>query len=557
MKNILLSVILLYLSCSCSKPASSDTWFKWDKIDSTSDSIVRLLEYSYAESWPDSVRMQLLNALDSTSRHSKHPQLSARLLYWQAHMKWAHAGDSVKDILEQAMSITDSAKFLYDLRRMRTLEKSLPDRDIYESYRATVSDIAYYASRGDSVMLAASYQHLGVDLNEIADHYNAIEYLRKSNALYQQLGMEKALRKNMLNFAIALQESAPDKTDSILRCIREDIGRHNNSRFYILVLLQSYQNTHQVHFLEEASKLLKKQPDDNQLMLKVEHLLCTHYFMTGQTDSLYTHLDTAINLLHKFPNNNAAISVLSIAALREAESNNFETAFYYSQRCGGMMDSIFTKDRSKEIMRAESRLAIENLRNKNKQHKRVYLLTAIILVLLVCICILTIILIFSKRLHKQAVLKARIEKEMSYKSRQLRISGALMEEKDKLIDWVVASINDLVNENELKSGVAKEFESKIRNYLALRGNWGRLQEQVNNHDSIFADNLKSAFPEITDTQVMLAEYIMTGLNNKHIAQKMGISPDSVKKSRYRLRLKMGLPSGASLEEELRKYKTFS
>ena len=75
--------------------------------------------------------------------------------------------------------------------------------------------MAYYASEADSVMLASSYQHIGVDLNFIGDYDNGVEYLHKSNRLYVALGMDKVYRKNLLNFAIALRHSSPGVADRV------------------------------------------------------------------------------------------------------------------------------------------------------------------------------------------------------------------------------------------------------------------------------------------------------------------------------------------------------
>ena len=50
----------------------------------------------------------------------------------------------------------------------------------------------------------------------------------------------------------------------------------------------------------------------------------------------------------------------------------------------------------------------------------------------------------------------------------------------------------------------------------------------------------------------LASYLVTGMDNKMIASTMGIRPESVKQARWRLRSKLALEKGASLEEALRK-----
>ena len=67
----------------------------------------------------------------------------------------------------------------------------------------------------------------------------------------------------------------------------------------------------------------------------------------------------------------------------------------------------------------------------------------------------------------------------------------------------------------------------------------------------FLKNLKAAWPDLSETQVRLATYIYTGMDNKQIANFLNIRVESVKQSRWRLRMKMGLQPGDSLEDTLR------
>ncbi len=67
---------------------------------------------------------------------------------------------------------------------------------------------------------------------------------------------------------------------------------------------------------------------------------------------------------------------------------------------------------------------------------------------------------------------------------------------------------------------------------------------------LFLKNLKEAYPGLSETQVRLATYIHTGMDNKQIADFLNIRAESVKQSRWRLRSRMGLQPGESLEDAL-------
>jgi len=65
-------------------------------------------------------------------------------------------------------------------------------------------------------------------------------------------------------------------------------------------------------------------------------------------------------------------------------------------------------------------------------------------------------------------------------------------------------------------------------------------------------NLRRAQPHITRQEELFAMLTLLNLNNKEIAQTLGINKDSVTKMRYRLRIKFILPQGEDIEEYLRR-----
>lgn len=58
-------------------------------------------------------------------------------------------------------------------------------------------------------------------------------------------------------------------------------------------------------------------------------------------------------------------------------------------------------------------------------------------------------------------------------------------------------------------------------------------------------------PELNPREAHLVELILSRATTERIADELHISPDSVKKSKYRLKKKLNLPSSQSLEEHLR------
>ena len=79
-------------------------------------------------------------------------------------------------------------------------------------------------------------------------------------------------------------------------------------------------------------------------------------------------------------------------------------------------------------------------------------------------------------------------------------------------------------------------------------NFKYLFEQV--HQGFFF-NLKNEIPGITNSEMRLSALIKLNLNSHEIAQMIGISSESVKKTRQRLRQKMELKPSESLEDRIK------
>lgn len=69
----------------------------------------------------------------------------------------------------------------------------------------------------------------------------------------------------------------------------------------------------------------------------------------------------------------------------------------------------------------------------------------------------------------------------------------------------------------------------------------------------FMRRLKADFPMLTESQLKHAAFITMGMTSKQIAAALNIEYESVKKSRTRLRQRMGLSVDESLEDRLRLY----
>ena len=124
-----------------------------------------------------------------------------------------------------------------------------------------------------------------------------------------------------------------------------------------------------------------------------------------------------------------------------------------------------------------------------------------------------------------------------------------MDETDRVLTTVGKAVEEMAgNGNRVQS---REIANAIHTHKVRSTDRETFIESYSTVNPDFATRLKQQNPAITEPDVRLASYIVTGMDNKQIAATMGIRPESVKQARWRLRTKLSLPKGASLEETLR------
>lgn len=166
---------------------------------------------------------------------------------------------------------------------------------------------------------------------------------------------------------------------------------------------------------------------------------------------------------------------------------------------------------------------------------------------------------YNKKTNKE---KARIaleerlkQKERIEKLEKEKLKIEIREKDKRLATITMAGLQKKSFLNSLKESFTRIYEkADILNYkdgikkiiqlldkqLENNEEWQLLEEYYNNIYDGLLDRLKEKYPLLTVTDMKLCVYIKLKLNNKEIADLLGISPRSVEMARYRLRKKMNL-----------------
>lgn len=146
---------------------------------------------------------------------------------------------------------------------------------------------------------------------------------------------------------------------------------------------------------------------------------------------------------------------------------------------------------------------------------------------------------------KNRQLKARQERDKV--SRQLIATQIARDESEQLISSVGKEIDGMA----ANGPDTRKIINAIKSHAVRQSDRETFIESFTAVHPEFPQRLREVNEAFTDLDIRLASFIAMGMDTKHIAATMGVRPESVKQARWRLRTKLGLEKGASLENALR------
>ncbi len=150
------------------------------------------------------------------------------------------------------------------------------------------------------------------------------------------------------------------------------------------------------------------------------------------------------------------------------------------------------------------------------------------------------------RVEKKLInLEVQANKELiELKNRELAASTLKLVEKDKFL----SELKNRISEKKGKISLHELNHLIKATNLGNVNNWKVFESQFIMVNNGFFKELRRRSPDLTEGERRLCALIRLKLSNREIAGLMGISVESVHKSRYRLRKKLGIERGQDLTD---------
>jgi hypothetical protein len=129
--------------------------------------------------------------------------------------------------------------------------------------------------------------------------------------------------------------------------------------------------------------------------------------------------------------------------------------------------------------------------------------------------------------------KSQVEEYVAYLKRnneQINVLSAMLEEKGNVVE----------KDRE-------ELKTLLQSHLITEEKWQEFKLLIVKEFPNLLQDIQSRFPDITESNLRVIVLMKLGLNNKEVANVLGVTPDAIKKSMQRLKKKLGDQAGMLME----------
>ena len=281
----------------------------------------------------------------------------------------------------------------------------------------------------------------------------------------------------------------------------------------------------------------------------------------GNKAAALAEVREAFQLLKEWPDANYLRNTYYTATQIFREMGNYDSAFYYNNLWSRINDSLEKVVATSSLAISKAKLNDEtsryNIQNLNKEKRSQLLLRNIIIASIVILSLVIVLAVNRQRLNE----KLKTEKAEQEKLR--------MEQEKVMMEQEAASAKDqlkMFTENIIeKTNLIEKLESQIKGKEATteqhviitelsqqtiltEEDWNKFKTLFEKIYPGFFINLKEKFPDITLAEQRMAALTRLQITPKQMASMLGISVDSVHKTRQRLRQRLRLNPESSLEE---------
>jgi tetratricopeptide (TPR) repeat protein len=243
---------------------------------------------------------------------------------------------------------------------------------------------------------------------------------------------------------------------------------------------------------------------------------------------------------------------------------DYKKALYWHLKKTRSDDSVFNEVKSRQLAELQTLYDVNKKENeiikleKEKQEARLQRNIMVITIgSLAALAVLVIsfmrfriakknqLLAIERSLHMEkmanaSLLEEELRKEIDYKNKELASYTINFVQKSELMEELKKNLQSLQPDNLEMAKKITGMSKLVENNYQVDREWEDFRMQFENVHKDFFKTLKDRFPDLSNSDLKLCALLKLNMSMKDAAKIRGISTESMKTARYRLRKKFGL-----------------
>lgn len=157
---------------------------------------------------------------------------------------------------------------------------------------------------------------------------------------------------------------------------------------------------------------------------------------------------------------------------------------------------------------------------------------------------------FSQRIRKNKVEREKQEelyrKEIEHKQKELTSQTLHLVQKNTFIQELMENLQNIKNDPDKFKIEFRRIVMLLKKENASDKDWEVFKTYFAEVYNDFDEKLRTLYSEISEKEIRLAAFLRMNLTTKEIAATLNVLPDSILKSKYRLKKKLGLDKETDL-----------
>ncbi|WP_367061263.1 tetratricopeptide repeat protein [Algibacter sp. 2305UL17-15] len=439
---------------------------------------------------------------------------------------------AMRSLKEKELIGMDSLDLAVDYITVGNIHGELKNYKLSNTYFKKA--IAVYTLKNKKSQLANAYMNAGINFNRLKEHDSALTYYYKSKYIYKDLKREEKLPLLYINIGVA--HSRTKNSDSAEYYYKKALAL--SEKFNLIANISLSSNN--LGYLERK---------------KGNHKKAIAYFTRALKIAEKSKMQRRIALSSKNISS-------SYAAL-----NNYPKAYEFMRLYSKINDSLYPTESLERINKLEvqyqtekkeTELLIKNNEIKSLNQKiEIGNLTKIAFAIGMFSCIAIAALLyfgFKQRIKKNKIEREKqqtiLKQEIEFKKKELASQTLHLVQKNTFIQELKVNLEKIKKSPELFKVEFRRLVMLLKKESAEDKDWEVFKSYFSEVHNNFDHKLKAVYEDINEKEMRLASYLRMNLSTKEIASLLNVLPESVLKSKYRLKKKLGLDKDIDLNQFL-------